>query len=369
MLDYFAGPVGYDASGLELDKTLVIRPNGEITYIKERWERAFAGSYEETVKINRTSPTADMIEAARNHNYVCSTPCYYVSGEMIKVLQGHNVFGPSVDALGTVIRDVMRQIVKEKRPVNADSPLWPAIERNRVDVTMSIRMDSDAQVNEWLMHAKNETRRKRGGLLKTGYEQKGLTGVPQVCYGLGSKRWSIVCYNKFAELKIHPPKNEKMYEELLEYVEGLLRIELRLFRLELKPRGTLCEYDNGTKDGLIIWKYFDRIEVGVMKDDVEKGLASLRPHVQMTYLLWKDGHDVSTASGRIKRAAFYKYRREILEATGEDISLPPAKKKASAGTREQFNTDYLKAHEEKEVPGHLQKYLYIPGEHPIWQAH
>jgi hypothetical protein len=184
-----------------------------------------------------------------------------------------------------------------------------------------------------------------------------------VSWGIGSRRWTITAYCKACELEKHPPDNPELLELVRDYADGLLRIELRLQSLELKDRGTLNES--------IIWTFFDRIEVGVMKDNIDKAISKLRPPVQMTYLLWLDGHDITPASGRIKRAAFYKYRKEILEATGQDISRRPVKKSAAAGAREQFGVDYLKAHEVKneDIPEKLKAHLYKPGDTSSWPAH
>lgn len=358
MIDWFTGLVGYDASGLLTGQLLFISPAGEITRSSERW-LSVPGSYESSMQIKRDSSTPEMRAAAEKYNFVCSPTVFRISGNPTKFIQGHNVFGPPVASLGPVVREVIRRLPGGNRPPDANDDRLPAVMRSRVDVTTSIRMDNHAAVHEWIEHAKLETRSKH----KKRDIQTGLTGAPTVSWGIGSRRWMITAYCKACELEKHPPANPELLELLRDYADGLLRIELRLQSMELKDRGTLNES--------IIWTFFDRIEVGVMKKNVDKAVSKLRPPVKNIYTLWLDGHDITPASGRIKRAAFYKYRKEILEATGQDISLPPVKKKPAAGAREQFGVDYLKGHEVKneDIPAGLREHLYKPGDSPTWPAH
>jgi len=357
MLDWFDGLVGYDASSLDTGKVLVISPGGELMQMTDRWAKAI-GSYEEHIQIKPHVSTLDMTKIARRKDFVCFPVCYRIQGNPSKYLQGHNVFGPSVRSLGSIVREVVRRLPAEFSSLSSDDNRWPAVHRTRVDVTTSIRMDSHAMVHEWIEQAKAETRSRH----RKRQVQSGLTGATTVSWGLGSKRWMIKAYCKACELKVHPPARQEMFNDLAEYAEGLLRIELELHRKELKDRGTL--------DESLIWEYFDRIEVGIMKDDIEKGIAQLRPPVKNIYQLWRDGHDITPASGRIKRAAFYKYRKEILAETGQDISLTPVKKRGLV-KREKFGIEYLQEHEVKneDIPEDLQKYLYQPPETPIWPAH
>lgn len=346
MIDWFAGLVGYDAQGLKLGLVQVISPAGEITLQKEGWIKAM-GSYESSVQLSRDSSTPGMRKSAEPGELVCNSSVYKLSGNPSKFLQGHNVFGPSVALLVPLVQAVFRRLHEGLSASDVGSCLMPAVSRNRVDVTTSIRMDSDAMVHEFIHHAQLETRSRHK------HHQGGLTGSSTMTWGVSSKRWMITVYCKHCELSKHPLADPGMQADLLEYSAGLLRVELRLYTKELVKRETLSE--------ALIWDFYDRIEVGVMKTDADDKAKTLRPPVRLLYEHWRDGHDVSPASGFIKRAAFYKYRKEILEATGQDISLAPVKK-CNAVSREMFSTEWLRAHEVKEVPEHLQKYLWKPGE-------
>ena len=351
MIDWFKGLIGYNAEAIELGKVLILSPGGEVTWSAENWVKA-VGSYDEHIRVRRDTRTSAMLEASEKYDLVSNSTVYQIDGNPSKFLQGHNVFGPSVDLLLPVVQAVIYGLPGELRPPDIDDARLPAISRNRVDVTTSVRMDSDQDVHDFIQHAQLETRSRHKR------HQAGLTGSTTVSYGVGSERWMLVMYCKRCELEklSHRPADPVMYNDLLEYARGLLRVELRLYSKELVNRGSLHE-------GLI-WEYFDRLEVGVMKDDADVKAKGLRPPVRLLYEHWLSGHDVSPASGLMKRAAFYKYRKEILEATGQDISLPPVKGESKA-SREMFGTEWLKAHEVTEVPPELQRYLWKPGDEKL----
>ena len=359
MIDYFDGLVGYDAGALDTGNVVFLKPGGEIQLFFSRWATS-RSSWEDDFQFKSASATDEMVEAAKHYNLICNLLCYRIQGNPSKYIQGHNVFGPSVNSLGPVVRQVISQFDGINHPPNFDDTRLPAIKRYRVDITTSIRMDNHTIVHEWIEHARQETRSKHRVPRKSDIK-KGLLGNTTVSWGAGSKRWMLTAYCKACELALHQPNRFGLYDELKDYTEGLLRIELRLFTKELRDRGTL--------DESLIWEFFNRLEIGVMKDDIDVNIPNLKPSTRKIYLLWRDGHDVSPASGLCKRSMFYRYRSEIMKATGQDISLPPIKEKPQTGAREQFNTDYLKAKEETTIPPSLQKHLYVPEDSPVWPSH
>lgn len=352
MIDWYTGLIGYDASGIDTGRVLIVSPGGEITFSTDRWIKA-VGSYNSTIQLRPASCTLEMLKSANKHDLICSDTCLEVSGNPSKFLQGHNVFGPSVSSLGPVVQGIIRALPGQFRPKNADDPRWPALNRRRVDVTTSIRMGNHREVHDFISHAQTEMRSHHRK------QQSGLTGASTVSWGAGSDRWMLTAYCKLCELLKHPLADPLMNTSIGDFADGLLRIELRLYTKELKPKGTLFES--------IIWEYYDRIEVGVMKEDVESKVLAMRSPVRMIYELWLDGHDVSPSSGYLKRAAFYKYRKEILEVTGQDISNLPVKKNKGDVSRDIFGSGWLKEHEVKELPDNLKKYLYEPGKSPVWE--
>lgn len=391
MIDWFSGLVGYDASALPLKRHLVWTPaTGEINYEMDMhtW---FQGSFDTKIRLWRVS-SDDMIygnaymrvlKASKKLNlHFPSGSIYCVDFNPTKLLQGHNVFGSSVKNTGPVLKMALKRFPSEIRPPDIECDDLPvSLHRTRVDVAQSFRLGNHADVREWLNHAKDESRTVRGKRIESYGINKGLTGCPTV-YWSSPRYWLVRAYCKFCDLEAHPPKidstnvDEKLYNELRDYSEGLLRIEVELHGRELADRGTLYEYERSEppdEDDLILWQYFDKITWGVMKMKADEGIEKLRPSVRMLYKLWLTGADVSSNSGLIKRAAFYKYRKEIIEATGQDISLSPPKEKPAKDARLKTEKQYLMDHEELEVPDDLKEHLVEPlitdAENRFWPAH
>lgn len=352
MLDWYSGLIGYDAEALKLGRLYEVSPDGEVMYSTERWMKA-KGSYESSVQVKRDSSTAAMRSAAERNNLLCFPTVLQVSGNPVKFLQGHNAFGPSVSSLGPVIQAFARALPLDLRPLDADNPLWPAVHRSRVDITVMIDLGSDQAVHDWLRHAATETRSRHGIPER---DQRGLTAGDTVYWGKHSRRWTMKAYCKFCELKAHPCSERDMQRLLREFVEGQLRLELTLRRTELKNRGTL---DEG-----LVWEYFERIGIGVMKMDVWSERPNLKPAVENVLTLWLAGVDVRV---RLPKATFYKYRRIIQEEVGVDISLD-RHTQDEAIERVKFDLEYLKAHEVKNVPGYLQGWLFKPQRGHLWAA-
>ena len=85
--------------------------------------------------------------------------------------------------------------------------------------------------------------------------------------------------------------------------------------------------------------------------------AALRPVVRLALRAWYGGTDMATA---LPRRTVYKFRREILDATGIDILLPhrdqdKGAKVALLGLAE------LRAREVRDVPERIQRSLFGAG--------
>jgi II/X family phage/plasmid replication protein len=347
VLDWFTGIVGYSGELLKLNKVVELTPAGEIIWTTER-KLQVRGSYDASVQLGRSVPTEDMLVASRKYELECMPVCLIVSGNPSKFLQGHNVFGPSVASLSPVVQAVIRGLPGEIRPGDADSELWPALHRSRVDITTSIDMGSHKLVHEWLRTAGDSSRSRHGRALVSG---------DTVYWGQHSRRWTLKAYCKFCELREHGPADLKLRDMLMEYCEGQLRLELTLRRMELKDRGTL--------DESLVWEFFDRIEVGVMKasKDGFESKVDLSRSVQLTLSCWIGGEDVRHS---MPRRTFYDHRRKILDVLGLDISLKYRKKQAEAMV---FDLEYLRAHEIKLLPAQMQGLLFKPGKSPEWPDH
>ncbi len=343
LIDWFTGVVGYSGELLKLNRVCELTPVGEILWTTER-KLQVRGSFDASVQLGRSAPTADMLVASRQYDLECMPVCLILSGNPSKFLQGHNVFGPSVSALAPVVRAVIRGLPGEIRPADADCDLWPAFHRSRVDITTSVDMGSHSLVHDWLRTAASSTRSRHGRALVSG---------DTVYWGKTSRRWTLKAYCKFCELKDHGPGDLALRDMLRQYCEGQIRFELTLRGPELKGRDTL--------DESLIWDFFNRIEVGVMKAAVSgpKVKTDLPMAVQFTLSRWVGGEDVRHS---LNDRMFYRHRRKILDELGVDISLRYEKKQAEAVV---FDLAYLREHEIKLLPSQLQGLLFKPEDQPL----
>jgi hypothetical protein len=331
-LDWFTGLIGYDASGLRVGRVLSVGPWGDIEWDRDRWEKV-RGSYEATVQVTREGAT----EAMRSCGFACAQEVLKVSGNPTKFLQGHNVFGPSVEEAGAVLRAMVRAFPDGVRPADSDDEALRAVHRSRYDVVVHVDLGAHRLVHEWLGAAATMTRSRHGRALVSG---------STVYWGQHSTRWTMKAYCKFCELKAHPAL--EMQDELRAWCESHLRLELTLRRKELKDRGALTED--------VVWEFYEKLTTGVSEmevtPDVVNGLA-LSIACKMTLRRWLDGVDVRY---EVPRATFYYYRRLILEALGVDISLKRDKYWGELD-RLGFDVAYLKARQVKKVDQGLQRVL------------
>jgi phage/plasmid replication protein, gene II/X family len=348
MLDWYSGFIGYDGMRLSLNSVCEVTPGGEILWQKER-RLQVVGSYESKIQLGRVAATADMVKAAERLNLHCCPVCIESSGNPVKFLQGHNVFGPSVRDLGAVLKAMVKEFPDGVRPRDADSPLYPALHRQRVDLNVMVDLGSHRAVHEWLQHAAMFTRSRhktRAVLLSDR-----LRGGETVYWGQHSTRWTLKAYCKFCELKQHVPLNPE-WKDFLSWAEGQLRIELCLRRPELKERGTL--------DESLIWEFLKRVEVGIMKKDKDIKGVRLGRAAELTFTKWQAGVDVKHI---LPQNTFYRHRREILKKLGLDIANIYQEQEAE---REVFDLDYLRAHEIKVLPSAFQKHLIEVEASPGW---
>jgi hypothetical protein len=346
MIDWFSGLIGYDGSHLpkQLSKVCEVSPSGEIKWIVEK-AMTVQGSYDSSIQLKVGTSNESMIRASQKHNFECEPVCLAFSGNPSKYLQGHNVFGPSVSALGPVLQETVRKFPEAVRPRDADIEKYPAVHRSTVDMNTMVDFGSHAKAHEYLRFLEHNARSRHGRALVDG---------DTVYFGQHSRRWALKLYCKFCELKAHPPADADMNKLLGLWTEGQLRIELRLKTPELKDRGTLSED--------LIWEYFSKIEVSAMKENVTLKNAKLSRIVQLTLSQWMAGADVRHL---LTKPTFYRHRLEILKATGLDISLPCADQQEQV-KKVDVDLDYLKSNEIKKIPSVFQQWLFVPDPSPTW---
>lgn len=260
------------------------------------------GSFDSSVQVRAVSP--ERLE---------------ISGNLAKFLQGHNIFGTGdLDAL-------IRAFLDRVQPA-----LWPEgmpyIEvlggrLSRIDCTDNFLMDRPSDVLSWIRAAEergNCAFRGRGVLKGEG------TLVYGDATGKRAKDWQLTFYSKGLEVAKRPLPDLMMERaDVLDYVNRLLRCEVRLRRGELKRLG-LCEVEawqpNSAREA---WQEkLERIEFAegmVMECSNFEGVPG---RLVDAYDAWQAGRDLR--QGR-KKSAFYELRSKMKKVFGVDIAITAPK--------------------------------------------
>jgi hypothetical protein len=340
MIDWFTGYVGYDASLMPIGRFWEVDRHGSVVRERPRWETA-EGSFKSGVQVTKAMPTDPMRESAKQFGFLCAEDVLKISGNPAKYLQGHNVTGPSVSQLGPVVQGLVRAFPEDLRPHDADSLVLPAVHRSRVDVNTLVDLGSHQAVHDWLTLAETKTRSRHG---------RAVNSDGTVYWGQHSTRWAMKAYCKHCELQKHPPADQELYRELLEWTRTFLRIELVLRRPELKDRGTL--------DESIIWEFFAKLELSTMRAKTYSEAKSvLSTGMKASLALWYSGTDIKCF---LPHRTFYRHRKEILAVTGIDLSRPYVDQDAGAAAV-LLGMDELFKREVKEIPSRIQRSLFGAG--------
>lgn len=295
-LDHVGGPGGPLYAG----RVASVNEHGEIEWdTPKRLE--ILGSYE--AKLTVRSTLSDDFPGR---------PCVFVQGS-IKFFQGHNLFG--TDDLPGLVRESLELICRERglSPSVSDLVDWNRdhIAIKRVDPTYMYDLGTPARVDTALRALSERGRLKfRGG---TNPHPNG------VIFGQRSRRWSLMAYNKAAELLAHPLPEALRGGTLEQYALGKLRLEPRIRALELKRFGLhhLAKWGHNTALELhrLLVGRLSIAETEVLEPCTLEGLPG---RLQVVYQTWRDGHDLRRM---LSRRTFYRYRNELLQH-GIDIAAP-----------------------------------------------
>lgn len=269
------------------------------------------GSYDSTIQIR-----TDMASVQDGAGAVLS-----VSGNLVKFLQGHSLFGTS-DLRGLVVATMYRLFElfpDHLSPSETDLVMLRngLYSLSRVDVTKNLRLGSREDVRQWIRAAKVVARGRRQA---ANLEKEGTLYL-----GKSSRRKTIKVYCKGDEMEA---KGHKLPEAMPDEARNLLHLYGdTILRSELTLRGQSLT-DKGLEWGRD-WRY-DTPEVLYLK---EIGALELPENVPFTsksdvdglparliavYKLWQEGHDLRVI---YPKATFYRYRAALL-AHGIDITAP-----------------------------------------------
>ena len=237
-----------------------------------------------------------------------------LSGNPVKFLQGHNLFGSS-DLLNLMYETILKisYNLGATQPSNVLRQIQDGFYTvSRVDINRMFSLKNRAQVLSFINVMASNSRTKAHSSV-----MKGQT----VYLNHDSKRWSIKLYSKGQEISL--PRNNKqggfiMPPELISWADNKIRIELTLKSKELIQTGlNLASKWRMMEELHIFTDYADRIQMASQKkidnlNDTIK-LASVR----CTYQLWLDGNDPRLM---LNTRTFYRHRKTLLEH-GVDISI------------------------------------------------
>jgi II/X family phage/plasmid replication protein len=239
-----------------------------------------------------------------------------ISGNPVKWLQGHNLFGPSHPI--PLIYHTMRRVVDILGvvPSAGDRRAWVYGEYDllRVDVTRMYDLGEDAEVTRFLTGAAK--------VAKGRYQRTSAYNADTVYLGQKSKRVTVKFYNKLQELLtrghgLPTTMTPALCQALLDFARGKLRYEVTLRTRELRDRELrrAASWNAGTAD-VILDDRLARVELNDVVRLPEGVVDQLPPKLLPIYHAWRAGTDFRAL---YSRPTFYRRRRELL-AYGIDIA-------------------------------------------------
>ena len=244
----------------------------------------------------------------------------FISGNPVKLLQGHNAFG-SCDALGLYLAAgifVRQHAGLFPGPSTWESCRFAGPRFTRLDVTRSYRFPSSRYALEWLRSVASSARDRRGGTLSKG---------DTVYFGKNSTRWTMKIYEKSGELLTHLRERfNGVPSAVLDWSAGVVRFEATLRTPELdKWPDTVARLRGvgGEAAAFELWReYYNRITWNGNADMREPDLIeeNLPAHLRVKLEAWRGGADLRRI---LSRPSFYRVRRELLDSLGVDIASPP----------------------------------------------
>lgn len=306
-IDWLTGSVATPpelSPGYDIGRYLRVGPGGVV-------QKAWAAK--ETVRDD---------EGSFSRNFTVWTPTegeLFISGNPVKLLQGHNAFG-SCDALGLFLAAgvfVRQSAGWFPGPATWESCHFAGPRFTRIDLTRSYRFPSSRYALEWLRHVAAMSRDRRGGALTKG---------ETVYFGKTSTRWTMKLYEKEGELlRRMMDRFHGVPGAVREWAAGVVRFELTLRRPELEKWPALVSAlrpGTGRAAALQLWtEYYDRIVWNGAMDMREPDLIeeALPSHLRLKLAAWRSGADLRSM---LKKSQFYTVRRELLDAVGVDIAAP-----------------------------------------------
>ncbi len=314
MVDWVTAKVPFHYPGIISDgEYLSVTRDGEVEQATRK-RLSVRGSHDASFTIRTSELDSDG-----------NTATVELSGNPVKFLQGHNLFGSS-DLLNLVYETVLRlsDMLSAPQPENVLERISGGLYTiSRVDINRMFTLGNRAEVLAYLYSLSLNSRTR---------EQAAVTKGSTVYFNKESKRWSIKIYCKAQEAELK--RNTKqgtidLPEDLKNWVEPMLRMELVLKSNELRDQEMhiasnwlkIEEYE-------LFAKYAGRIQMANQKPKDNLFLKIKSRPAAASYQMWCDGHDLRQI---LPKNTFYRHRRELLEHD-IDISIPCSGKDKKTST-------------------------------------
>nr|WP_315476243.1 phage/plasmid replication protein, II/X family [uncultured Undibacterium sp.] len=241
-----------------------------------------------------------------------------ISGNPIKFIQGHNLFG-SDNLIGLVVETMIRICKFLKVPVHMhDFQAWKAgrFSLQRVDIAFMYSLENRANVRAWIRSAEYQSKSRHG---------RPITRGGTLYFGKHSRRWSIKAYGKADE--INSAKSHRLPDEIpnrgdLEYyAEDKLRIELVLRSMQLDDLflKDASKWSLDTPANLHS-TFMGSIDMSDQFSLTASQLVELPPRLVAVYRLWVNGEDLRAM---YPKNTFYRYRRQLLKFNIDIVIIQP----------------------------------------------
>lgn len=244
-------------------------------------------------------------------------PFLWVSGNPVKLFQGHNVWG-SNDLHGLLfetfrfLAESLVSLGAQPTDLDLQNVKRGAVHLTRVDLTESFLLPSLSDCKAWIRAAEFTTRMKHRG--------RGQMTSGTLYFGKNSERWATKIYAKGQEVREHLTKQPGIFglRHALDYADQCLRIEHVLRGKELNRRGLdLAGNWDDTTGEVLHRELLSKLEFSEAVTISPTVLDDLPGSLRGAYALWQEGHDLRKVYAP---RTFYRYRSQLL-AHGIDISI------------------------------------------------
>ena len=244
-------------------------------------------------------------------------PFLWVSGNPVKLFQGHNVWGTN-DLHGLLLEtfhflgESLRGQGAAPTEFDLQNVKRGAVHLTRVDLTESFLLPSLSDCKAWIRAAEFTTRMKHRG--------RGQMTSGTLYFGKNSERWATKIYAKGQEVREHLDKQPGIFgvHHALDYADQCLRIEHVLRGKELNRRGLdLAGNWDDTTGEVLHRELLTKLEFSEAVTISPTVLDDLPGSLRGAYALWQEGHDLRKVYAP---RTFYRYRSQLL-SHGIDISI------------------------------------------------